>query len=121
MTERRTERRTHPRSRGGFRQVSTGGDTDLINHVDNISCSGVLCRTRRPVAAMTKLEIYLQLPAPEPRTIKAEGIVVRCDSTSPPGAEFQVAILYTRLNDDDHHAIRRYVEHDLARPHSAAG
>lgn len=121
MMERKTERRTHPRSRRGFRHVPTGGDADLINHVDNISCSGVLCRTRRPVPAMTKMEIYLQLPSPEPRTIKAEGIVVRCDSTPAPSTEFQVAILYTRLADDDHHAIRRYVEHDLARPHTAAG
>lgn len=116
------ERRKHPRSRGGFKQAADVDADRLINHIDNISASGVLCRTHRPVAAMTKMEVVLQLPPPDPRTITAEGIVVRCDALdSGKGDEFQVAILYTRLNEDDQHAIRRYVEHDLARPHSAAG
>ncbi len=118
MTTRNSERRTHPRSRRGFGQAAAGAD-GLINHVENISCSGVLCRTERPVAAMTKMEIVLQLPAPEARTVRAEGIVVRCDASPPSDSEFQVAILYTRLDEDDHHAIKRYVEHDLANP--AAG
>jgi hypothetical protein len=64
---------------------------------------------------MTKMEITLELPNPESRTINAEGIVVRCDASPGSTDEFQVAILYTQLDEDDHHAIRRYVEHDLAQ------
>ena len=56
MTNGKSERRKHPRSRRGFRQPAAPAD-GLINHVDNISCSGVLCRTHRPVAVMTKMEI----------------------------------------------------------------
>ena len=121
MSDRSSERRKHPRSRGGFGQSVASSPDGLISHVDNISCSGVLCRTQRPIPAMTKMEIVLQLPPPELRTIKAEGIVVRCDAEQAADTAFQVAILYTRLEEDDHHAIRRYVEHDLSRPHSAAG
>lgn len=117
MTNGKSERRKHPRSRRGFRQPAAAAD-GLINHVDNISCSGVLCRTHRPVAVMTKLEITLELPKPEVRTVNAEGIVIRCDSNNAADSEFQVAILYTKLDDGDHHAIRRYVEHDLAHPNA---
>jgi hypothetical protein len=114
MSGRDAERRVHPRSRRGFKHARAGEPDVIINHVENISCSGVLCRTRRPVPEMTKMEIVLDLPAPENRSIEAEGIVVRCDASDRTNSEFYVAILYTRLGDDDQHAIRRYVEHDLA-------
>jgi len=119
MTDRTTERRKHPRSRRGFKRAAGPSADGLLNHVENISCSGVLCRTQRPVATMTKVEITMELPSPEDRTVNAEGIVVRCDPATGSASEFQVAILYTKLSEDDHHAIRRHVEHDLAQ-HGAA-
>lgn len=105
-----SERRKHPRSRRGFK--AAGGD--LINHVDNISCSGVLCHTKRPVAEMTKMSIELDLPAPVNRVVNAEGIVIRCDADPQKRDSFRVAIFYTKLSEADQHAIRDYVEHDLA-------
>ena len=110
MTRRDSERRKHPRSRGGFKS----GD-GLINHVENISCSGVLCRTQRPVIEMTKLSIVLDLPGPGQRTIETEGIVIRCEALYPKHDEFKVAIIFSKLSDDDHRAIREYVEQDLAQ------
>jgi len=107
-----SERRKHPRSRRGFTATTAGGD--LINHVDNISCSGVLCHTKRPVAEMTKMSIVLDLPAPVNRVVNAEGIVIRCDADPHKRDNFRVAIFYTKLSETDHHAIRDYVEHDLA-------
>ena len=103
------ERRKHPRSRTGFK---AGGG--IINHVDNISCSGVLCRTKEPVAEMTKMSIELDLPEPVERLVKAEGIVIRCEPDPRKREDYRVAIFYTRINDSDHQAIRDYVEHDLA-------
>ncbi len=114
MSNDKSERRKHPRSKRGFKQSAAAVSDGLINHVDNISCSGVLCRTHRPVPVMTKMEILLELPKPESRTVNAEGIVIRCDPSLRSDSEFQVAILYTKLDEDDHHAIRRYVDHDLA-------
>lgn len=105
-----SERRKHPRSRRGFK----ADGSDLFNHVDNISASGVLCHTKRPVAEMTKLSIEIELPAPVDRIVTAEGIVIRCDADPKKRESFRVAIFYTKLSDADQHAIRDYVEHDLA-------
>ncbi len=113
MTRRDSERRKHPRSRGGFASSRTGGG--LISQVENISVSGVLCRTQRPVIEMTKMSILLDLPAPSARSIKTEGIVIRCEAVHPKHDEFKVAIIFSKLSEDDHRAIREYVEHDLAQ------
>jgi hypothetical protein len=113
MKDRNADRRTHPRSRGGFKLSGAGSAGQLISHVDNISCSGVLCHTQRPVVEMTKLSIVLDLPGPVDRVVNAEGIVIRCEAEYPKRDDFRVAILYTKLSDEDHHAIRAYVEHDL--------
>ena len=116
MSNRDQERRKHPRSRRGFKLSDAGPSADrLINHIDNISCSGVLCHTQRPVVEMTKLSIMLDLPGPVDRVVNAEGIVIRCESEYPKSDDFKVAILYTKLSDEDHHAIRTYVEHDLGQ------
>lgn len=105
------ERRSHPRSKSGF-SVATEGD-DLITHVDNISASGVLCHTRRPVAEMTKMEITLEIPAPVGQTVTAEGVVVRCDVEEADHETFRVAILYTKVDEPDFEAIQAYVDHTL--------
>jgi hypothetical protein len=109
---RQDERRSHPRSASGFR-VENESD-GLITHVDNISCSGVLCHTRRPVAEMTKLEITLELPDPVNNRVQAEGVVIRCDVEESDHGSFKVAILYTKVNGEDFAAIESFVEHDLS-------
>jgi len=113
MTTRDSERRKHPRSRAGFKPGRIDGG--LINQVENISCSGVLCRMQRPVVEMTKLSVVLDLPAPSGRSIETEGIVIRCESLLPTHDEFKVAIIFAKLSDEHHRAIREYVEHDLAQ------
>ncbi len=119
MADRKEERRKHPRSRRGFKHPEHLAEGGLINHVENISCSGVLCQTRRPVPEMTKMSIVLELPNPSNRRIEAEGVVIRCDAEDPQGNAFKVAILYTKLDDADHQAIRDFVEHDLAQAEPA--
>ncbi len=109
------ERRKHPRSARGFVPGGDSSDDGLINHVENISCSGVLCHTKRPVPEMTKMSISLDLPEPANRQIEAEGIVVRCVAEDSHGETFRVAILYTKVSEDAQQAIREYVEHDLAQ------
>lgn len=106
------ERRGHPRSRRGFR-VSDDTKEGLISHVDNISCSGVFCRTLNPVPEMTKMGIVLELPNPVNKRVEAEGIVVRCVAEEPAHDEFRIAILFTKVSEADQDAILAYVEHDL--------
>jgi len=70
---------------------------------------------KRPVPEMTKMSIVLDLPAPANCEIEAEGIVVRCFAEDQRGESFRVAILYTMVSEEAQHAIRQYVEHDLAQ------
>src|SRR5262245_33468449 len=114
MAHGQDERRKYPRSRSGFPGVRHEASPGLFNHVDNISCSGVLCHTSRRVEEMTKMKIDIELP-PNGDTVAAEGVVVRC-APHPRGQEdrFSVAILFTKLDDAAHHAIHEYVESDLA-------
>lgn len=119
MTRRDAERRKHPRSRGGFKPASRSAG--LINHVENISCSGILCRTHKPIVEMTKLSIVLDLPGPAVRTIETEGIVIRCEAIPPKHDEFKVAIIFSKLTEEEHRAIREYVDDDLAQGDAATG
>lgn len=109
------ERRRYPRSRTGFPTVKDTSGPGVLNHVDNISCNGVLCHTVKPVAEMTKMSIILELPNPVDKRIEAEGIVIRCQSDEQGDDHFKVAILYTKLSDEDYESIQEYVEHDLAQ------
>lgn len=115
-SKREEERRRFPRSTRKIVVAQDDGDDGLINHVDNISCNGVLCHTIRPVPEMTRMAIVLDLPVPSERRIEAEGIVIRCTVEEPDQNEFKVAILFTRLSLEDHDAIQDHVEHELAHP-----
>lgn len=115
MTRSNEDKRRHPRSKTGFPGVRAAADDGILNHVDNISCSGVLCHTNRAVPVMTKMSIVLELPAPFGDRIEAEGIVVRCDPEVIREHEFNVAILFNNLDDGAYHTIKAYVDHDLSQ------
>lgn len=116
MVQSLDERRRYPRSRRGIPLVRDAGGPGVLNHVDNISANGVLCHTVKPVPLMTRMSIALELPKPYGRRLEAEGIVVRCDPDEKGDDHFTVAILFTKLDDEDHAAIRKYVESDIAQP-----
>ncbi len=110
-TEPKDERRRYPRSKHGISVIHDDGGPGVLNHVDNISASGVLCHTVRPVAQMTKIGIVLELPKPFPHRIDAEGVVVRCEADERGDDHFKVAILFTKLRPEDEEAINRFVHH----------
>lgn len=113
MSHGQDERRRYPRSKSGFAGVKQKDESGVLTHVDNISANGVLCHTSADVPIMTKMAILLQLPHTQ-QEIHCEGVVVRCDREDGDNESYKVAILYTKLSDDDHEAIVDYVEHDLA-------
>lgn len=110
------ERRQHPRSRSGFPVAKDQAGPGQITYVDNISCSGILCHTRKALEEMTKMFIALDLPAPVNQMVEAEGVVVRCVADEDQEGPYKVAILYTSVDDDDLELIREYVERDLEDP-----
>ena len=108
------DRRRYPRSRRGLSLIRDTQGPGVLNHVDNISANGVLCHTVKPVPLMTRMSIALELPKPHNHRLEVEGIVVRCDPDERGDDHFKVAILFTKLDDEDHAAIRKYVESDIA-------
>jgi len=120
MRNNQNDRRRYPRSRRGFPVVVDHSDKDVLNHIDNISGNGVLCHTVKPVPLMTKLGIVLELPRPVDRRVECEGIVVRCEPHDVGDDHFKVAIIYTKIEDEDREAIQHFVEQDLAA-HEEAG
>lgn len=95
--------------------ITDGAGPGVLNHLDNISGSGVLCHTIKPIPLMTKLSIALELPKPIERRIECEGIVVRCEPHEKGDDHFKVAILYTKIDDKDRQAIYEFVDHDLSQ------
>lgn len=107
------ERRRYPRSRRAIPAIVDEGGPGVLNHIDNISGSGVLCHTVKPVPLMTKLSVVLELPKPHERRVECEGVVIRCEADEFGDDHFKVAILYTKIDDEDHRAIVEFVEYDL--------
>jgi hypothetical protein len=111
------ERRRYPRAKSHLPVVPEESGPALVNHVEDISANGVLCQTLRPVPLMTRMRIGLDLPSPFKRRITADGVVVRCEPHNASHDIYRVAILFTRMDDEDHEIVRRFVEHEL-RQHS---
>ena len=114
-----SERRRYPRSRRGVPVFEDAAGPGVLNHIDNISANGVLCHTVKPVALMTRMRIALDLPAPANTRIDAEGVVVRCDPDDLGDDHFKVAILFTKIDPEEHEAILNFVEEDIALPRDA--
>lgn len=104
------ERRRYPRSRRNLQVVVDDSGPGVLNHVDNISANGVLCHTVKPIPLMTRMRINLELPFSDGHRIDAEGVVVRCDPDEQGDDHFRVAILFTRMEDEDQQAIQQLVE-----------
>jgi len=107
------DRRRYHRSNRGFQIVEDEGGPGVLNHVDNISPTGVLFHTVKPVPLMTKLGMALVLPGLDGRRLECEGIVVRCDPHESGDDHFKVAILFVKIDEEDQEAVRQFVEHDL--------
>ena len=110
MAESGADRRIHRRSFKSFKGMQHASDPGVMNHVDNISASGVLCHTEKPIPVMTKIGVTLDLPEPSDSSINCEGVIVRCDPDHKGEDHFKVAIVFTRLDDADMVAIKKHVE-----------
>lgn len=110
------ERRRYPRSRRGISLIHDDEGPGVLNHVDNISASGVLCHTVKPLPLMMKIGMALEMPKPCARRIDAEGVVVRCEQDEMGDDRFQVAILFTHIAPEDQEALEAFVDNDLQCP-----
>lgn len=108
------ERRRYPRSQRRLQMIFEDGGPGILNHVDNISESGVLCHTVKPVALMTKIGVVMNLPKPIEHRVETEGVVVRCDRDELGDDHFKVAIFMPKLTGNDKDAIRAFMLMDVA-------
>jgi hypothetical protein len=113
------DRRRYPRSRRKLSLMVDDASPGVLNHIDNISANGVLCHTIKPVPLMTKLSMALELPSPISKRVECEGIVVRCEPDEKGDDHFKVAILYSRIDEDDRKAISEFVQESADYPPEA--
>jgi hypothetical protein len=86
----------------------------------NISTSGVYFHSDRFIEPMTKLEMFLDLPFPDPvkageaqtQRVRCEGIVVRVlpEVAQPGDVTYEIAVFFTNF---EHDALARLEEHIL--------
>lgn len=87
----------------------------------NISTSGVYFHSDRFIEPMTKLEMFFDLPVPDPakdgevrtQRVRCEGIVVRVlpEVAQPGDVTYEIAVFFTNF---EHDALIRLEEHILA-------
>lgn len=85
----------------------------------NISETGVVCRTSRKIEEMTVLDIRFELPKTQnyisPETwVECSGVVINCEKI---GAEtatlpYEVAIYFDRMSEKDRDLLSRYISNN---------
>jgi hypothetical protein len=91
----------------------------VLSLSQNISQSGMLCRTSRQIEELTILDIRFQLPRLDGHTagpfwIECSGVVVRCEKTEADGLHssplpYEVAIYFDDISDTDRDILAGYV------------
>ena len=84
----------------------------------NISKSGMLCRTSRRIEEMTILDIRFELPATRkyvaPETwVECSGVVVNCEKKGADTATlpYEVAIFFDRISEKDRKLLSDYISY----------
>lgn len=105
------EKRRDFRRGAGFPLVVEDAEAAMVDYVENISCSGVLCRAVQDVPIMTRLRLVFDLPGPDPRRLECEGVVVRREEG---GGNLRVGVVFTNLSAENRTAIAGFAREDLA-------
>lgn len=91
----------------------------VTNSCENISQSGLLCYTKKPIEEMKVLDIVLELPLEREDRVVATadnvecvGVVVRCNAVDRGGSDelYEVAIYFNEISDYNRDKLARYVE-----------
>lgn len=111
------ERRRAPRIAQQIPLTISNGSDGGVYYTKNLSASGAYCTVKSFLPLMTKLTIDLELSSST--KIRCQGVVVRVEPSAPEPrcTQYQVAIFFNDLTDQDRVALRRYVDHHL---HSSA-
>ena len=112
------ERRAHPRARVEFPITIEAKDRRVAARVRDVSRSGIAFLSKIPFPEMTVLRVDVAIPGAAKPMIRADGAVVRCEKDASGGGasgDYDVAIFFTAIGDDDREEIARYVSGRLAK------
>ena len=120
MGKKTKERRKHPRAPRHVALSLVGEEPGILNKVDNISCSGVLCHTAKRLPIMSKVAMEIGLDTTCGSThgaehMKCQGVVVRCEPH--PDKEtggYGTAIFFTRMSEKDRAVLTSFVDRSIA-------
>jgi len=103
------ERRKHERfdRRLSFQVQDTVGERIGAESI-NLSSRGLYCVVTRPVAAMSKVRVALDLPfSGASERMECEGVVVRSESTD--DGAYRIAVYFLHLDADNLRRLERYL------------
>lgn len=120
MSERFQDRRANPRVPADFNAKVTAGDDGFEARVRNVSVSGVLLETARPLPEMTMVRMRISVP-PRPGegiayAFEISGAVVRCEPRETEGAAptYELAVFLTNMPREAKVALAEFVSNRLA-------
>ena len=114
------DRRKQPRTSRNVPLSLGKTEPGVLNRVDNISSSGVLCQTAKKLPLMSKVAMELMLEMPdtlsdETERITCQGVVVRSKrNPDEKTGGYGTAIFFTRMSEEDREKLGRFVDHYLA-------
>jgi len=120
MPKKSRDRRRQPRTSKQVPLSLKDADPGILNKVENISSSGVLCHTAKKLPLMSRVAMKIAIEMPDAfsdvvASVACEGVVVRSEKR--PDEEnngYETAIFFTRMSERDREELERYVDHQLA-------
>ena len=114
MTVEKQEKRKHPRIKKNLPLKISSGDFDIVTETENISCIGAYCRVDKYIEPMTKLKVLILLPIYKRKTVvnkkvECEGIVVRTENSGNGNHQYNVAIFFNDIKNEDMKKVSDYV------------
>lgn len=79
---------------------------------ENVSQSGMVCRTSRKIEEMTIVDIRFELPKLPDKWVECSGIVVNCEKKGADTATlpYEVAIFFDRISERDRTLLASFVK-----------
>ena len=118
MAERVQDRRRHPRIDMDVGATITAADGGFEARVKNISLSGLLLYSEKPVPEMTIVGMRLALPEQVQRNIPAmafeiSGAVVRCDPIENGEDGYELAVFLTDMPRESREALHDFIKNRM--------
>ena len=120
MPKKAKDRRRRPRASKQVPLSLKDTEPGILNNVENISSSGVLCHTAKmlPLMSRVAMEIALEMPdtfSDDAEAVACQGVVVRCEKR--PDEEnngYETAIFFTRMSEGDRARLEQFVDQQIA-------